>query len=75
MTLAQLKTGHSGIIRRIDGTDEALVRLMEMGLLPGTRVQVTGVAPLGDPLQLTIRGYNLSIRRSEAARIEVDPVA
>jgi ferrous iron transport protein A len=46
-------------------------RLMEMGLLPGTRIHVVRVAPLGDPLELRVRGYSLSLRRAEAAQITV----
>ncbi|RMD85077.1 MAG: hypothetical protein D6815_02730 [Candidatus Dadabacteria bacterium] len=72
MTLAQLKIGEDAIVRRIDGQDDAVVRLMEMGLTPGVTVHVNGTAPLGDPLHLTVRGYNLSIRKDEAARIEVE---
>lgn len=52
-----------------------ILRLLEMGLLPGTEVSVTRVAPLGDPLQLRLRGYSLSIRRREARSIEVAPLA
>jgi Fe2+ transport system protein FeoA len=48
-------------------------RLMEMGLLPGTEVRVVRVAPLGDPLELRLRDYSLSVRRSEAAKITVRP--
>lgn len=77
--LAQLKVGDNGVVRHINGNDDCIIRLMEMGLIPGTIVRVNRVAPLGDPLQLTLRaynlsmrGYDLSIRRSEARRIEVD---
>lgn len=49
-------------------------RLMELGLVPGTTVQVVGVAPLGDPLQITLRGGQLSIRKQEAAAIAVRAV-
>jgi Fe2+ transport system protein FeoA len=45
---------------------------MEMGLVPGVEFTVIGVAPLGDPLELELRGYRLSLRRSEAARIEIE---
>ena len=48
-------------------------RLLEMGLTPGTNLTVVGTAPLGDPLELEVRGYRLSIRRSEAARVEILP--
>jgi ferrous iron transport protein A len=47
-------------------------RLLEMGLLPGTEVEVVRVAPLGDPIELAVRGYKLSIRRAEALAIDVD---
>ena len=73
--LAELSVGENGAVRSILGTDESTFRLMEMGLTPGTRVQVSGVAPLGDPLHITLRGYNLSIRRREAEGIEVDRLA
>jgi ferrous iron transport protein A len=73
--LAELGVGENGAVRRIRGSDESTFRLMEMGLTPGTRVQVNGVAPLGDPLHITLRGYNLSIRRREAEGIEVDRLA
>jgi ferrous iron transport protein A len=75
MKLAELGDGENGAVRRIGGSDESTFRLMEMGLTPGTRVQVNGVAPLGDPLYITLRGYNLSIRRREAEGIEVDRLA
>ena len=46
---------------------------MEMGLLPGTRVRLVRVAPLGDPIELRVRNYSLSVRRAEAAKIAVNP--
>jgi Fe2+ transport system protein FeoA len=45
---------------------------MEMGLTPGASVRLIGIAPLGDPLELEVRGYRLSLRKSEAARVELD---
>ena len=48
------------------------MRLLEMGLTPGAQVSVVGTAPLGDPIELELRGYRLSVRRSEAARVEID---
>lgn len=68
-SLASLKVGERGTVARIDGTDEISLRLLEMGLTPGTELAVIGVAPLGDPLELEVRGYRLSIRRAEAARV------
>lgn len=73
MTLAQLGVGGSGKVQDVQGTDEIATRLLEMGLTPGTDLTVVGTAPLGDPLELEVRGYRLSVRRSEAMRVEIDP--
>jgi Fe2+ transport system protein FeoA len=56
----------------VDGGDEVSLRLMEMGLTPGVELSIVGVAPLGDPLELDVRGYRLSLRRAEADRVEVE---
>jgi Fe2+ transport system protein FeoA len=69
--LADLSVGARARVSAIDGTDELSVRLMEMGLIPGVDVTLVGVAPLGDPLELELRGYRLSVRRSEAARVRI----
>jgi ferrous iron transport protein A len=71
-TLAEVAVGSRSKIARVEGTDEISCRLMEMGLTPGVQVRVIGVAPLGDPLELELRGYRLSLRKSEAARVELD---
>ena len=71
-TLAQMAVGSRGKVATVEGTDELACRLMEMGLTPGVEVRVIGVAPLGDPLELELRGYRLSVRRSEAARVAVE---
>jgi ferrous iron transport protein A len=73
-TLAQLAVGARSKIARVEGTDEISCRLMEMGLTPGVEVRLIGVAPLGDPLELELRGYRLSLRKSEAARVELEGV-
>lgn len=70
--LAELAVGSQGRVRTIDGNDEISVRLLEMGLTPGARITCLGCAPLGDPLEFDLRGYRLSLRRSEAARVEVE---
>ncbi len=68
-SLDQLKPGESG---RIDGfSGSAPGRLLEMGLLPGTVVEVVRLAPLGDPMDLKVRGFHLSLRKKEAAHIIV----
>lgn len=73
MTLADLPVGARA---RICGFNESAVpfrrKLLSFGLLPGTEVIVTRVAPLGDPLELKVRGYSLSLRRQEAAVLEVE---
>lgn len=71
-TLATLPVGARGRVARIDGDDEVSLRLMEMGLTPGVELTVIGLAPLGDPLELELRGYRLSLRKCEAARIEIN---
>ena len=72
ITLADLPIGAQGRVVRVAGGDEISTRLLEMGLTPGCSVQVLGAAPLGDPIELAIRGYRLSVRRTEAARIEIE---
>jgi ferrous iron transport protein A len=73
-SLAALPLGTEAVISRVQTTPALARRLMELGLVPGTRVSVTRVAPLGDPLELRLRNYALSIRRTEALSIEVaDP--
>ena len=71
-TLAKLTRGQSGRVLRIVGMDEVSLRLLEMGLTPGVEVTLVGTAPLGDPLEIELRGYRLSLRRSEAERVEIE---
>ncbi|MCS7082893.1 MAG: ferrous iron transport protein A [Bacteroidetes bacterium] len=68
--LARLRPGMRAVVRRL--RPEATVRLLEMGLLEGTEVQVVRFAPLGDPMEIRVRGYLLSIRRREAEAVEVE---
>ena len=70
-TLAQLPVGASAKVARIEGQDELACRLMEMGLTPGVELRLIGAAPLGDPLELEVRGYRLSVRKSEAGRVQL----
>ena len=74
-TLASLSVGSRAKVTRIEGADELSCRLMEMGLTPGVEVALVGMAPLGDPLELEVRDYRLSIRKSEATKVEVAMVA
>ena len=71
MNLAQTRIGQVVTVAHVAGDSSFRRRLMELGLVPGTRVEVIGVAPLGDPLELLVRGSNLSIRHSEAEGVAV----
>ena len=73
MTLDKVKTGHGGVIVQIGGQGMLRRRLLDMGLTPKTRVMVRKVAPMGDPIELYLRGYELTIRAEEAANIEILP--
>lgn len=72
--LSELSLGSTATIRDITGDDAIAIRLMEMGLTEGESIAFIGAAPLGDPLEYSIRGYRLSLRKSEAARVVVDDV-
>lgn len=71
MTLNDLKIGQSGEITAIGGEGALRLRLLDMGLTPGTKVTLNKTAPMGDPLQIALRGYELTIRREEASRVAV----
>ena len=71
MTLNEVKPGGIAKIVRINGAGAVKRRIMDMGLTKGIEVAVRKIAPLGDPIELTVRGYELSIRKDEAAAIEV----
>jgi len=73
-TLKEVKVGQSCTVAKLTGTGAVKRRIMDMGLTKGTEVHVKKVAPLGDPIELTVRGYELSIRKDEAASIEVTDV-
>lgn len=72
-SLATVAVGGQARVADVAGDDAVSLRLLEMGLTPGTAVRVVGRAPLGDPLELELRGYRLSLRRAEAARVAVVP--
>lgn len=69
--LSQLPVGSAAAIATFPAAGSAFVRLREMGLLPGTPVTLLRVAPLGDPIEIKVRGYNLTLRKSEADQITV----
>lgn len=70
-TLDVIAVGATASVADVLGDDGVALRLLEMGLTPGVMVRLVGRAPLGDPLELELRGYRLSIRRAEAARVAV----
>ena len=71
MTLDMLPLGQEAVITAVGGENALRCHLLDMGLIPRTVVRVEKVAPLGDPIELTVRGYELSIRKEEAANVEV----
>ena len=71
-TLKEVKVGETVTIRRLGGEGAIKRRIMDMGLTKGTEVYVRKVAPLGDPMELTVRGYELSVRKGDAEMIEVE---
>lgn len=73
MTLNELPVGKSGKITAVGGEGLLRCRLLDMGLIPNTRVTVQKIAPMGDPMQLRLRGYELTLRMDDAAQIEVVP--
>jgi Fe2+ transport system protein FeoA len=70
--LTELKRGEKGSIVKIGGKGSIHRRLLDMGLVSGSEVEMERVAPLGDPIEIKIKGYNLSLRREEAASIQVE---
>ena len=74
MSLSELREGQTASIVRVQGEGPFRRRLLEMGFLRGTEVYVEKYAPLRDPIELILKGYHLSLRVDEAARIEVENV-
>lgn len=71
MTLDQVAIGQEVKITKVGGEGELRLRLLDMGLIPKTMVQVQKVAPMGDPIEIQLRGYELTIRKEDAGKIEV----
>lgn len=71
-TLRDVPVGQDAVVARLTGEGAVKRRIMEMGLTKGVKVHVQKVAPLGDPIQLVVRGYDLSIRKSEAENVVVE---
>jgi ferrous iron transport protein A len=71
--LGELKAGTRAVVRKVSGEPGLLRRLLELGFVPGTTITLVRRAPMGDPIELRLRGTHFSIRNSEADRIDVDP--
>ena len=71
-TLREVKVGETATVVKLHGEGATKRRIMDMGLTKGTEVYIRKVAPLGDPVEITIRGYELSIRKADAELIEVE---
>ena len=74
MQLKELKTGQSAVITAVGGEGRLRQHFLDMGVIPGTQVKLVKLAPMGDPMQLTLHGYELSLRLAEAEKIEVEPI-
>ena len=72
MTLDKLPVGEQAIITAVGGAGALRLRLLDMGVIPRTKVTVTRRAPMGDPIELSIRGYRLSLRLGDAKSVEVE---
>ena len=73
MTLKELAVGKSGIITAVGGEGLLRCRLLDMGLIPRTKVTVQKIAPMGDPMEIRLRGYELTLRLEDAEKIEIQP--
>ena len=71
-TLDKLKEGEEAVIIKINSSGNLKRRLLDMGVVKGTKISVVRCAPLGDPMEINVKGYMLSLRKSEAENIEVD---
>lgn len=72
MTLKEAKIGQTVKVKKLDGEGAVKRRIMDMGITKGTDVYIRKVAPLGDPIEVTVRGYELSLRKADADMIEVE---
>ena len=71
--LSDLSVGSAAIVREMPKQGSAFLRLREMGLLPGTTIQLIRTAPMGDPIEIKVRGYHLTLRKTEADHVVVEP--
>lgn len=71
MTLDKLPVGKSGVITKVGGEGMLRLRLLDMGLIPRTHVTMIKIAPMGDPVEIRVRGYELTLRKEDAGFIEI----
>ena len=74
MFLNELKVGRTAVIKSVGGEGSLCLRLLDMGIIPRTKVKMHKIAPMGDPVEITIRGYELTLRVEDAKHIEIQPV-
>ena len=72
--LSDLKPGEGGVITKVVGGGQVHRRILDMGVIPRSRIEVQRVAPMGDPIEVKIKGYHLSLRKEEAANVYVEVV-
>ena len=72
MTIDDLQIGQSGTVTTVGGEGALRLRFLDMGLIPGTKVGLQKIAPMGDPIQIRLRGYELTIRREDARMIGIE---
>ena len=70
--LVEFKIGETGLVKKVEGEGRLRRRLFDMGITPGTSIYLRKVAPLGDPLEITIRGYELTLRKTEAELVVLE---
>ena len=71
-TLAEMKPGQVGQVLSVDGESDFVSRILEMGLTPGVEIRFLGTSLLGDPIEVQVRGYRLSLRKAEASQVKIE---
>ena len=74
MTLKELEGGKSAVIRRVGGEGALRQHFLDMGMIPGAEVTVIKLAPMGDPMEVQVHGYELTLRLAEAQQIDIQPI-
>ena len=72
MTLREMRPGQTAVVTKLTGEGAVKRRIMDMGITKGTEIYVRKVAPLGDPVEITVRGYELSVRKSDAEMVQIE---